>query len=85
MSSLIIDEIYNIVDIILLNIKKQKVDISLSPKDILDSLEYIELIVSLENVFKIEFDDSVLYLDRFDTIESFVKYIDRHIELNKQV
>jgi Phosphopantetheine attachment site. len=41
----------------------------------LDSLSFIKLVVELEQIFEIEFDDEMLSVDNFQTIDELSNYI----------
>jgi phosphopantetheine attachment domain protein len=42
---------------------------------LLNSLQFIKLVVCIEEEFDIEFEDEMLKLDSFQTIEEIAKYI----------
>ena len=41
----------------------------------ISSLEYIELVVKLEKIFNIEFEECTLMIDYFKTISDLVNYV----------
>lgn len=47
---------------------------------IIDSLSYIEFIVSVEEKFNIEFDDDMLATDTFTTIGDLILYVEKKVQ-----
>lgn len=45
----------------------------------LDSIEFVQLIVNIEDKFNIEFNEEELNLDMYKNINDLVKVIERHI------
>jgi acyl carrier protein len=41
----------------------------------IDSITFIKIIVALEGVFDFEFDDEMLLISKFPTIESMIEYV----------
>ncbi len=40
-----------------------------------DSIDFVQMVVSLENEFNFEFDDEKLILDQFSSVESVIEYV----------
>ncbi len=47
----------------------------------IDSLEYIKIVVQIENTFDIEFDDEALVLEKFASVDDICAYINELIEV----
>ncbi len=47
----------------------------------IDSLEYIKIVVQIENTFDIEFDDEALVLEKFTNVDDICAYINELIEV----
>lgn len=45
----------------------------------LDSIEFVQLIVNIEDKFNIEFDEEELNVDKYKNLDDLVKIIERHI------
>lgn len=69
------ETIREIVRIIVYDIKKSEVDLEEPIYEILGSLEYVDLIASIENKLHIEFPDEYLFNDSFHKFEDMVDYI----------
>ena len=74
-AKLVYNQIEEMIKLIVFDIKKQKIDISIPLIQFLNSLEYIDMIASIENNLHIELDDDCLYIDAFNTIEDLINYI----------
>lgn len=55
---------------------------SLLQQGILDSITFLEFIVHLEEVFKVDFDFSDLDPTQFTSIQSLVQLIEKHQKVN---
>lgn len=60
-------------------------DKSISFKSLgVSSLEYVTLIVKVEKVFGIEFEDEALVMENFETIEKFIDYVCSLVEKKEE-
>lgn len=50
----------------------------------IDSLDFIEIIIAVEDVFGIEFTDEALYMGKFRKVCDFTSYISEMITLSKR-
>ncbi len=62
------------------DIKRIRVDKETKFEEIgLDSIEFVQLIINIEDKFNIEFDDEELKLDIYNNLDDLVKIIERHV------
>lgn len=47
----------------------------------IDSLEYIKIVVGLENIFDVEFEDEALDLAKFTNVDDICEYITKLIKV----
>lgn len=59
-----------------ININTRLEDISI------DSITFINIIVTLETIFNFEFDDEMLLITKFPTIKSMIEYVELKVATN---
>ena len=50
----------------------------------INSITFIEIIVSLETEFDFEFDDEMLLFAKFPTVKSMVEYVESKVTTNRE-
>lgn len=62
-------------------IENDDINLNQSLKEIgCNSITFVKLVVQIEEIYNIEFDDDVLMVDKFSSVDSLVKYIVQKIE-----
>lgn len=46
----------------------------------LDSIDFVRIVIGVEDAFDIEFDEFDLNIESFKTINDYVKYVDNQLE-----
>lgn len=47
--------------------------------DFFDSITFMKMVVALESEFDIEFDDEILLIENFPTVDSIISYVESKI------
>jgi acyl carrier protein len=47
--------------------------------DLLDSITFMKMVVALEGEFDIEFDEKILLIENFPTVDSMINYVESKI------
>lgn len=68
-----------IMDISGQSIESDNLNISLTNDLNFDSLMFIRLVVEIEKIFSIEFDDEFLLIEKIDQIETLLTYIESKV------
>lgn len=50
----------------------------------LDSIDFVRVVIALEDAFDIEFDEFDLHIDAFQTIQHFIDYITALKEMSQE-
>jgi len=81
------DEIEEKIKELIINSSEGQIRIIDSSKDLVDyglnSLTYIQLLVGIEEIFNVEFEEEYLRMGVLGTVEKIVDYIVERIEKNK--